>query len=52
MTTNGNNTTASTNTSADTQGDAGTFAHLRESASHAYESTRESAATSGCGAAW
>lgn len=45
MTTNGNNTTASTNTSADTQGDAGTLAHLRESASHAYESTRESAAT-------
>ncbi|MBB3910902.1 hypothetical protein [Sphingomonas desiccabilis] len=45
MTTNGNNTTASTNASADTQTDAGTLGHLRESASHAYETTRESAAT-------
>ena len=33
MTTNGNNTTASTNASADTQTDAGTLGHLRESAS-------------------
>ncbi|MCC2976701.1 hypothetical protein LK533_08435 [Sphingomonas sp. PL-96] len=45
MTTNGNNTTATTSTAANTDHDAGTLATLRESASHAYESTRETAAT-------
>jgi ElaB/YqjD/DUF883 family membrane-anchored ribosome-binding protein len=45
MTTNGNNTTATTSTAANTDHDASTLATLRDSASHAYESTRETAAT-------
>lgn len=40
MTTNGNNTTAPTN-----ETEAGTLATLRDSASHAYESTREGASS-------
>jgi ElaB/YqjD/DUF883 family membrane-anchored ribosome-binding protein len=45
MTTNANNTTSTTNTSATSENEAGTLTTLRDSASHAYEATRESAAT-------
>lgn len=45
MTTNGTNSTATTNTAATSDHDAGKLATLRDSASHAYESTRETAAS-------